>query len=258
MKINLNRFAYKTEKFIRKNSANILTAASVIGTVALGISSVKSTTKALRAIEEKEVEKGGDISSAEAAKIVVPLYAPPIILCISTVACIIGSNSINKQYQASLMTACVLANNSFNDYKNKVIELYGDKTDSNIKNEIAKDRFNNDDAEWRLGSDEVLFYDEYSDTFFTSTMEKVHNAEYSLNRNFALRGYCDLNEFYKFLGIPETDEGEILGWSFDVGVGYYGYSWIDFYHELVTNDDGTTFYRIGMPFGPTSDFMSEW
>lgn len=47
------------------------------------------------------------------------------------------------------------------------------------------------------------------------------DAEYHLNRKFVLRGYASLNEFYMFLGLPQTNLGEVLGWTCT-----YGYSWI--------------------------------
>ena len=33
------------------------------------------------------------------------------------------------------------------------------------------------------------------------------------NRNYILRGYSYLNEFYEFLGIEETEYGSVLGWA---------------------------------------------
>ena len=70
------------------------------------------------------------------------------------------------------------------------------------------------------------------------------NAEYHLNRNYILRGYSYLNEFYEFLGIEETDYGSVLGLA-PTDDGMY---WIDFNHRKVVMEDGLEVYIIEMPF----------
>ena len=88
-------------------------------------------------------------------------------------------------------------------------------------------------------------------------MREVMDAEYHLNRNLALRDYASLNEFYEFLGLPPTTDGEKLGWNLYIGPEIYGYSWVDFYHELCddTDDpDAPSYYAIHMPFAPHQGF----
>ena len=57
-------------------------------------------------------------------------------------------------------------------------------------------------------------------------MASVLNAQYHLNRNFTLRGYVSLNEFYEFLGIEKVVCGEGIGWGQDLLED--GIFWIDF------------------------------
>ena len=76
-------------------------------------------------------------------------------------------------------------------------------------------------------------------------------AEYHLNRNYILRGYAYLNEFYVFLGIEETDYGSVLGWAPNDD----GMYWIDFNHSKTVLDDGLEVYIIEMPFEPVYDFF---
>ena len=83
---------------------------------------------------------------------------------------------------------------------------------------------------------------------------EIIDAEYHLNRNFVLRGYAPLNEFYEFLGLPKTEYGEMVGWT--ISDGYY---WIDFEHRLISRDDGgADMYAIDMIFPPEPDFMRDW
>ena len=74
--------------------------------------------------------------------------------------------------------------------------------------------------------------------------KEVMDAEYHINRNFALRGETNLNEFYEFLGLDPTDAGCEIGW--DIYSDEYAFEklWIDFEHHLVVTEDGTEYYRI--------------
>lgn len=72
-------------------------------------------------------------------------------------------------------------------------------------------------------------------------------AEYHLNRNYVLRGYAVLNEFYDFLGLENTDYGADLGWIAD---GDDGIFWIDFNHRKVVMDDGLECYIIECMYEP--------
>ncbi|MBR3390548.1 MAG: hypothetical protein IKG83_08565, partial [Prevotella sp.] len=47
-----------------------------------------------------------------------------------------------------------------------------------------------------------------------------------------LRGDASMNEFYRFLGLEETPDGDEYGWSQCVGFDVYGYQWIDFCHDF--------------------------
>lgn len=77
------------------------------------------------------------------------------------------------------------------------------------------------------------------------------------NRNLALRESVSLNEFYEFLGLEPTTFGDGVGWSLELGAKWYGYSWIDFYHEYYESDDPDipSYYTICVPFGPSADFL---
>ena len=100
---------------------------------------------------------------------------------------------------------------------------------------------------------EFIFYDYFSHRDFLAKLEDVIAAQYDLNRLFALRGYAMLNDYYALLGLPQTDDGAILGWSLDSGIEFYGYEWIDFINQKHEEEDGSVWYSIFMPFEPTID-----
>ena len=97
------------------------------------------------------------------------------------------------------------------------------------------------------------FYDSFSQRYFETTIAKVIEAEYHLNRNFMFQGVIPLNDFYEFLGLEKTEFGETVGWSSCNGDIY----WIDFNHHKLTLEDGMEIFVIDMVFEPTAEWMED-
>lgn len=249
--------------FIKRNASTILTCLGGVGVVATTITAVKATPKALRLIEEAEQEKGEQLTKLETVRATAKVYLPSVGVGIATLACIFSAQILNQRQQAALMSAYALLDQSYKDYRRKTIELYGEETDEEIMNAIAIEKAEDvgvrgsylgtscDLALEENNSEPQVFYDEHSGRYFESTIEQVLTAEYHLNRNYILRGYSYLNEFYEFLGIEETDYGSVLGWAPNDD----GMYWIDFNHRKLESEEGKDVYIIEMPFEPTYDFL---
>lgn len=252
-----------TRLFVKRNASTILTCLGGVGVVATTITAVKATPKALRLIEEAEQEKGEQLTKWETVRATAKVYLPSVGVGIATLACIFSAQILNQRQQAALMSAYALLDQSYKDYRRKTIELYGEETDEEIMNAIAIEKAEDvgvrgsylgtscDLALEENNSEPQVFYDEHSGRYFESTVEQVLTAEYHLNRNYILRGYSYLNEFYEFLGIEETDYGSVLGWAPNDD----GMYWIDFNHRKLESEEGKDVYIIEMPFEPTYDFL---
>ena len=249
--------------FIKRNASTILTCLGGVGVVATTITAVKATPKAIRLIEEAEREKGEGLTKWEKVKIVAPGYIPTVGLGISTIACVFGAHILNRNQQAALMSAYALVDQSYKDYRRKLKELHGEEVDQEVREAIAIEKAEDvgvrgsylgttcDLALEENNGEPQIFYDEHSGRYFESTIEQILTAEYHLNRNYILRGYSYLNEFYEFLGIEETDYGSVLGWA----PNDEGMYWIDFNHRKLESNEGKDVYIIEMPFEPTYDFL---
>ena len=163
-----------------------------------------------------------------------------------------GANTLNKQRQAALMSAYALLDNSYKEYKKKVEESYGEEASSHIREEIAKDKYVDEDIKVEDGK--RLFYDEFSGRYFESTTKDVIEAEYNLNRQMAYNGGAYLNEFYEFLGLEPIEAGSELGWSQGILQSMYWAEWVEFDHERVVMDDGLECYIIVIRYEPVVDF----
>ena len=246
--------------FWKRHASTILTVAGGVGVIATTVTAVKATPKALEVLDEAKENKGEELTPFEKIKIAGPKYIPSILIGTGTLVCIFGANVLNKRHQAALVSAYTLIDSSFKEYKQKLKELYGEETHNNIIDALAVEKV---DRNWGINAsyfdqscdlahdeacgDPVLFYEENSGRYFESTIEQVLNVQYHLNRNYALRGYVYLNEYFEFLGLETTDYGSVMGWA-PTDDGEY---WIEFSHRKAILDDGLECIIIETPFEPT-------
>lgn len=253
-------------KALKKASPTILGILGVVGVVTTAVLAVKATPKALEHIEDaKEVksrENGEDLTRLETVAACWRCYIPATATGIATVGCILGANVLNRRQQASLASAYALVSRQYSDYKRTVKEMAGEEVHKKIMKSLAVEKVDKNhtikaqgfsgfytlDFE-DLDENERLFYDSFSDRYFTSTVSKVLQAEYHLNRNFALGGGgIPLNHFYDLLGIDDIPEGDSIGWF--VNDEMY---WIDFDHSKVVLEDGLECYIIDMVYIPGTE-----
>lgn len=254
---------------LRKYIPTILSIIGVGGVIATSALTAKATLKS-KDIFEKE-----DLTKFEKAKNASRNYIPAVCIGLGTATCIITANILNIKNQAAIISASGFIADSFTTYKSKVKELYGEEAHQNIVNAImvekAEDKkiyyadiCGNGCLEFGNKEEKHVFYLTCADIFFESTVTKVIQAEYHLNRNYMLRGFAPLAELYEFLGlnpndIPDIgwnmelqDRAENLGWASEDGL-----YWIDFDHHIAKDldlpewiDKNREVYVIDTPFYP--------
>ena len=228
--------------FLRRNSPTILTFLGAAGVVATSIAAVKATPKAMALLEKTKEEKGEELTKLEMVKVAGPAYIPAVAIGASTIACIFGANALNKKTQASIMSAYALLDTSYKQYKSKVKELYGENLDQNVKKEIAKDKFKDNDI--HINNEKILFFDFYSLRYFESTERLVLKAENRVNELLKLYGRASLNDFYESLGMPTAYTGYELWWNVQKCPS------VEFTHDITTMDDGLECCVISMSVEP--------
>lgn len=248
------KLSYKSKVFFKKNGSTILTCAGAVGLVATAVSAAKATPKVVKLIEANESEKGSELTTMEKVQIAAPHYIPTVLIGAGSIACMFGANVLNKRQQASITSAYALLDGSFKDYKNKIEELYGEGASMRVREEIAKDKYEEEPILIE-GDGKQLFYDDWSGRYFEATLADVIQAEANLNKQ--IHSICDgayLNEWYEFLGLEPTIEGKEMGWSTGILSSMYWATWVDFSHETVTMDDGLECVIIVMHQKPVIDF----
>lgn len=182
----------------------------------------------------------------------------------ATIGSIIANHTLTAKDIENLGALALSVTALLGDYKQKIKEVYGDKGLQKITSGVAEKRAaqmanaenyisiqslvstNNEIA----GEPATLFYDEFSDTWFYSTLFNVKNAMYHFNRKFTLGGEISVDEFYTFLGITPTIQWPKDMYGFGLNLLEEGIFWIDFDLVECKDKDGVTFYSISFTFRP--------
>lgn len=217
--MNLQNIKIVTKKMANgfaKKSPSILTGISVASTITSVILSVKATLKADEVIREKELQE-----KTEIVKECWKLYIPTALSTVTAVACAIGSNSVNCKRNAALASAYALSADALKNYKEKAEKIIGKKKSSDIRDEIAKDEFeqrNRNVPVVLTNNGNVLIKEMTSGQFFRSSMDTVQNAINQANRDMIADGLISLNDVYYYLGIAQTSLGSKMCWRIEDGL----------------------------------------
>lgn len=241
---------------LKKHSPEMLIVAGVVGVVTSAVMACKATTKIDTILEESK-EKIDTIhecvenpemadkyteedSKKDLALVYVQtgvklakLYGPSLILGAASVGCILASHGIIHKRNAALAAAYTAVDNSFKDYRSRVIERFGKDLDRELKYNIKTEEV-----------EEIVVDEDGKETVVKKTVEVAHpgysaysivfddgntgwDADPELTKFFLVqqqnyandrlkaRGHLFLNEVYDMLGAPRTKAGAQVGWIYD-------------------------------------------
>lgn len=262
----------KTGLKLKKYSPEILVVAGVVGTVASAVMACKATLKVNDILKEtKETidsihECAADTSLVESGRYspedakkdlaivyaqtglkFVKLYGPSVILGALSITSILASNNILRKRNIALGAAYATLDQSFKDYRKRVVDRFGETVDRELKYNIKAQKIEEMETDPETGKQKKVkktieisdgqFVSPYARFFDESSRYFEKNPELNLmflraEQNFAndrlkARGYVFLNEIYERLGIPTTKAGQVVGWIYDPKNGK-GDNYIDF------------------------------
>ena len=243
-------------KFLCKHGGTMLAVAASVGVVLTAIETGKATVKAEKLIEMNEVatDSGDDIALQdypvqEKVKDCWRFYIPAAVMGAGTIACILGSNALNKKQIASLTAAYMALGKAYQEYRKQVMEHVGIEHE----NDIYKDTQDVLDPPVQE-QEKLLCYEPISKRYFHATEVELTDAFYNLNRDFAVNGEASLNDFYAYLGLDYLPEAANKGWSGDYLANEWEYYWIDFNYFEQTTDDGLKVYYVSAFQEPIDDY----
>ena len=283
-----SRAMHKVAFKFKKHSPEILIFAGIVGGVTSAIMACTATTKLDDIMDEAnnkideikyaaehpetvpETSKGAYTEEdkkhdlmvvyAKTGLKIARLYAPSFGLGILSITSILGGHKINCGRLATSMAAYTALDNTFKDYRGRLIERFGKELDQelryNIKTkEIEEIVVNEDGSETIIKStvnevcSQLSLYSEYAKFFDASCSDFEKDADLNYhflraqeryaNEELKRKGHMFLNEVYDLIGIDRTKAGQIVGWVYnDKDPEHKGDNCIDFGLNDV-NKEGT-------------------
>ena len=243
------------KRLIRKSLPIILPGLSCAGVIGTGIASAKAGSEmtSVRLIVPY-------LTKEDIRKERIKAYLPAVVIGTFTIGSIIASCILNKKQQTVLLTGQLALAQSYGEYRRAVAERYGEEEAVRIDEQIAVEQCKHvtmtgytavDDCSLDIPDPQkpMLFQEQAGGIIFESTLSKVIEAEYHLNRNFVLDGEAAVSEFYDFLGLHYDEEDKDIGWIIDDEI-----YWIDFNHRMGKLSNGETGCIIEFPFAPVKDY----
>lgn len=209
-----------------KHSPEILLGLGIAGMVTTTVLSVRATPKAMALIEEEKLRRYHEIDDdtlthMDIVKIAWKPYIPAVITGTVSIACLIGSSSVNAKRMTALTAAYQLSETALNEYREKVIETIGEKKEKTVREKIDKDKLEQNPVSKSdviiTTKGNTLCFEPISGRYFKSDIDLIKRAENNLNKRMLhdVFGYISLNEFYDELGLEHISVGDDLGWNTD-------------------------------------------
>jgi len=232
---------------IRKDKQFLLNFAAVTGVCLTMVSTIKDTTKACKLITD-------DMALKEKIKKTWKCYIPSGIIALSTILCIIYSDQVSMNEKIALLNTLTTVQNKYKLLHESVDENCDEETKTKILNDTVKNKVPKDLYLERTGK--KIFWEEYTGKFFSRTIDEILRAEHLFNKQLSIVGKASLNDFYNCLGIPETEDGEYLGWSVynECYISAATNPWVDFEHSKMEDDDGCEYYYLNYSNQPIMNY----
>lgn len=227
---------------VSKHSPEILIGIGIGGICASTVSTIIATKKALNAIND-EIDRQNDeniqlakntdeipervtsLSHKDVVRVTWKYYVPTVVMLGASIACVVGANQINHKRNALLAASYEIATTALDEYKDVIIEEFGEEKATEIDDKVVKKRVERQrqEAEYdeiiETGMGDTLYYDETSARYFRSDKESIREAINNLNfRMLKCENYVSLNDFYDEIGIRRTSKGDDFGWNADRGL----------------------------------------
>lgn len=211
------------QKFTIDNAPAILAGTAVAGTVGTAIAVGKASFQASDDIRREELRKGDPVygpyehTTKEKFQLVWKHYIPAAGIAATTIVCIISGATVAGRRNAALIAAYSVSETMFSEYKDKVLEQFGENKEQKVRDAVAQDHI--DQNPWVnrevvfAGSGEVPCYEAITGRWFHNKAENIRQAQNKINLQIINGEYVSLNEYFDEIGLEPTAMGEDVGWN---------------------------------------------
>ena len=257
---NIKRALHMAGFKLRAASPEILIVTGVIGSVVGTVMACKATMKldGILAEANDSIERVNKAAQDEALKEkyteddrkrdlaicyaktgvkVAKLYAPAAVVIGASVASVLTGHSVLRKRHIALAAAYATVDKSFKEYRERVVDKFGDAIDAGLKHDIKAVELDETVTDEKTGEPkeakklvdaaDKFEPNEYARYFLEGNpnWDKGGNMEYNLsflrsqqqyaNDLLQAQGYLFLNEVYELLGFKPTKAGQVVGWVYN-------------------------------------------
>ena len=274
--VAVSKTAAKAVMKTKKHSPEILIVTGIVGAITSTVIACKATTKVGQILDESKETldvihegmktgeiRGVDYSEEDGKKDTVKvyaqtglkiakLYAPAVIVGAASITSILASHNILKKRNVAISAAYAAVDKSYKDYRNRVIERYGEQVDEEMKYGIKAKKIEATETDPETGKEKKVkkvvkatdpnLQSDYAVYFDSRSRCCEKNMDYNrmflkaqeayANQLLRSRGHVFLNEILDSLDLPRTPAGQIVGWTKNGPDGYITFRTTEVDREL--------------------------
>lgn len=209
-------------------------------------SKVESGEWTAETYSDKDKQKDLIVVNVQTCKDFAKVYWPAVTLGVASIGCILGAHNIMSKRNVALMAAYKAVEQSFADYRKRVVEELGVEKDHQFKYGVEKVEHTTvsvDENGKRTKNKEIIetvdpngisqyarFFDE-ANRNWTKTPEYnlmfLKSKQNYLNDLLHARGHVFLNEVYDELGMERSQAGCVVGWVMGNGDDFIDFGMYD-------------------------------
>lgn len=247
------------------HSSALYTAVGVSSGLGAVISGIAVTPENTRRLDNERDERARlgipEMTFWEKAKMIGPSYIPCALLFATSATCIILNTLKEERKIATLAGLYSMSEKSFEEYREKVKEMFGERKESKVRDEVAADKA-------RLCGDQTVYIstgdgnypclDAWSNTKFRSSQIAIENARIAILDRLRQEMYITLEDVYYEMhlpvrrntdGLPMVDRSDI-GWSQD--------DHLEFHYTYQPDSNGEPMMVITFYPSPHPNFNKFW
>ena len=245
-----------------RNSSALLTAigeSSLVGAVITGI--FAGSQSARRLDQEKEERRRyhePEMTTWEVVKLVAPYYIPTITLTLVSGGCFLFNIIKEDRKLATVAGLYSISEKSFSEYREKTKELFGEKKERKVRDEVATDHaqtaLSKPHTVILTGNGNYLCLDAWSNTLFRSSQTQMERCRIQARDDLRDNMTLSLEEMYNIMDLPrrmKNDYTYLVDYS---DIGWNNDDRLEFIYTYAAGDDGEPMMVITFDPPPHSDF----
>lgn len=210
---------------IKRNSTTILSSTAITGVATTAYLTAKASFKAAEELNNKEAwdkyshDKFHTLTIKDKAEIVWKLYIPAAASGLVTSACIIGVARVGNKRAMAAQAAFILTERAYSEYRDKVIEEFGEKKDERVRAAVAEDKVRKNPPPsgevMIISGTNVLCCELYTGRYFQSDIETLRKSQNDFNAQLISQDQASLEEWYYLINLQPTSFSSDVGWNSD-------------------------------------------